>query len=71
MSGIHVKGKDVKVKEVMRTDMPVVDVKAKLDVVRKVMQKYNTVAVPVGRKGAVIGVVTLEDINRVYMMMHE
>jgi len=62
---------DAVVSDVMRVGVPAVDVTTHLDNVQKIMQKYNLHALPVKRKGEVIGVVTLDDINRVYVMMSE
>ncbi|MDD5634113.1 MAG: site-2 protease family protein [Candidatus Omnitrophica bacterium] len=69
--GLHEKGKDAKVGEVMRTDIPPIYVNTKLHIVQKLMQKFNTSAMPVIKEHHVAGVITLNDINRVYVMMHE
>lgn len=69
--GVHIKGKDMLVGDIMRIDIPPVKVTTSLDVVQKLMQKHGTNAMPVERRGHVVGMVTLDDINRVYIMMGE
>ncbi|MEA3489568.1 MAG: site-2 protease family protein [Candidatus Omnitrophota bacterium] len=69
--GMHERGKDALVTEVMRRDIPSVGVTARLHEVQKLMQKYSTTALPVEKNGQVVGVLTLDDINRVYVMVHE
>jgi len=59
------------VDQVMRTDIEPVTISAGLHEVQKIMHRYNTTALPVQRGGRIVGVVTLDDINRVYMMVHE
>jgi CBS domain-containing protein len=71
MFGMHERGKEAVVSDVMRTGVPMVDVMTRLDRVQKLMQKNNLHALPVRRKGEIIGVVTLDDINRIYVMMSE
>ncbi len=66
--GVHERGKGASVSEVMRRDIPAVKVTTHLNDVQKLMQEYNTSALPVARSGKVIGVITLDDINRVYIM---
>ncbi|MGB3058029.1 MAG: site-2 protease family protein [Candidatus Omnitrophota bacterium] len=71
IQGVHIKGKDASVSEIMRKDIPVVKTTTRLHDVQNLMIKYNTSAMPVERSGHVIGVVTLDDINRVYMVVGE
>jgi Zn-dependent protease/CBS domain-containing protein len=71
LHGMHVKGKEVTAGEIMRVDIPAVQVSARLHDVRKLMMKHGTSAMPVERKGMIVGIVTLDDINRVYVMVHE
>jgi Zn-dependent protease/CBS domain-containing protein len=71
MRGMHSDGQDISVKTVMRTDVPALKVTATLDVAQKMMQKYNTHALPVTNKERVVGMVTMDDINRVFVMMNE
>lgn len=69
--GLHTVGPGAKVSEVMRRDVPIVKVTEKLSNVQKLMQKNMTTAMPVSRSGKVVGVVTLSDINRIYVMVSE
>ena len=69
--GMHELGKEANAGAVMRKDIPSVKMTERLHAVQKLMQQYSTHALPVVYKGAVVGVVTLDDINRVYVMMHE
>ncbi|MGD2279554.1 MAG: site-2 protease family protein [Candidatus Omnitrophota bacterium] len=71
IQGVHVKGKDVKVSEIMRKDIPTVKPETRLHEVQKLMQKYQTHAMPVEKHGHIVGIVTLDDINRVYMVVGE
>ncbi|MCK4851906.1 MAG: CBS domain-containing protein, partial [Candidatus Omnitrophica bacterium] len=71
LQGIHAKGKEARVSEVMRTDIPAVTVTTGLHEVQKLLQKYDTSAMPVKRAGSIVGVVTIDDINRVYLMISE
>ncbi|MBU1894817.1 MAG: CBS domain-containing protein, partial [Candidatus Omnitrophica bacterium] len=68
---IHEKGKDVTAYYIMRKDIPTVKITEKLHVVQKIMQSYATHALPVKKNGEIVGIVTLDDINRVYVMMNE
>ncbi len=68
---MHVKGKEVVAGEIMRRDIPAVKVTARLHEVRKLMQKYGTSAMPVKKNDSIVGIVTIDDINRVYMVVHE
>lgn len=67
----HEKNKDVPCREIMRTDIPVIYAGVTLDHVQKLMRKYQTTAMPVEESGTIVGVVTLDDINRVYVTMSE
>ncbi|MDP8298410.1 MAG: site-2 protease family protein [Candidatus Tantalella remota] len=71
INGMHQLGRDAMVGEVMRRDIPPVGVDATLDKVQKLMLKYVTKAMPVEKNGSIKGVVTSDDINRVYVMMQE
>ncbi len=69
ITNMHKYGTAKMVVEVMRTDFPMVkdiDTLAKAQII---MQENNIKAVPVQRNGEVIGVITLEDVGRVYSMM--
>jgi Zn-dependent protease len=71
IQGIHEKGKDAKVSEIMRTDIPPVKVTARLNEVQRLMQRHSTNAMPVERNGKIIGIVTLDDINRIFVIVGE
>ncbi len=71
IQGIHVKGKDTPVREIMRTDVPAVKITTGLNKVQKMMGQHQTSALPVERNGKIIGIVTIDDINRVYVMVSE
>lgn len=69
MLAVHQKGKEVTAGEIMRSGVPSVDDAESLDVVQKLMAKYTTNAMPVEKDGRILGVVTNDDINKVYLMM--
>ncbi len=69
--GMHEGGKEITVGRIMREDIPPVKVTTGLDTARKLMLKYNTHAMPVQKNGKIVGVVTLDDINRVYVVASE
>jgi Zn-dependent protease/CBS domain-containing protein len=71
IQGMHIKGKEGSVEEIMRTDIPPVTAHTRLDIVQKLFVKHNTSAMPVERLGKVVGVVTIDDINRVYLMTND
>jgi Zn-dependent protease/CBS domain-containing protein len=71
MRGMHSVGQEAPVKNVMRADIPPVKATATLEVARKLMQRYNSHALPVINKERVVGLVTMDDINRVFMMVSE
>lgn len=68
---VHEREKEVAVSQVMRTDILPVKSSMNLDALQKAMQEHGTSAFPVGEKGQIVGVVTLDDINRVYIMLSE
>ena len=67
----HERSKDVSCREIMRTDIPSISAGTGLDQVQKLMRKYQTTAMPVEDSGNIVGIVTLDDINRVYVTMSE
>lgn len=71
MRALHEKGKEVTAGQIMRTDIPPVEVDQKLHVVQKLMLKHNTSAMPVKKRDNIIGIITLDDINRIFIMMSE
>jgi predicted transcriptional regulator len=68
ISGIHRMGMDIPVSDIMRKDFPVVQESDPLVKAQGAMQENGLTALPVMRGGDVIGVITLEDIGRIYAM---
>lgn len=68
MKGIHALGTGAKASEIMRTKVPNVKETDPLIKVQNIMQESGMRALPVTNIKGVIGVVTLEDIGRVYAM---
>ncbi|MBD3425834.1 MAG: CBS domain-containing protein [Candidatus Omnitrophica bacterium] len=71
LHGMHVKGKEITAQEIMRTDIEPVSVSERLHKARKLMIEQATNALPVVKNDQIVGVVTLDDINRVYVMVHD
>ena len=71
IEGLHVKNKEAMVSEVMRTDIPAVKVSTPLHEVRRLMQLHGTIAMPVTKGDKVIGMVTVYDIDRVYVTAND
>jgi Zn-dependent protease len=69
VANIHKYGTAKAVAEVMRKDFPTVRETDSLITVQKVMQQHGIKAVPVLKNGTVCGVISLEDIGRVYSML--
>lgn len=69
ISGIHQHGVAGKVSSCMRTNVPAVSKEKTLDEVQNIMQNNELKALPVLQDGKVVGVITTEDISRVYSMM--
>jgi Zn-dependent protease/CBS domain-containing protein len=69
--GMHEKGNECLASDIMRTDVPTISKFSGLDVARKRMYKYNTKALVVEDKGNIIGMVTVDDINRIYVLREE
>ncbi|MBL7158790.1 MAG: site-2 protease family protein, partial [Candidatus Omnitrophica bacterium] len=68
-NGIHEHGTSRVVSELMRTSFPVLRESDALDKAYNTMQENNIKALPVLRGEKVIGIVSLEDITRVYSVM--
>jgi len=66
--GIHQIGKEATSGEIMRRDVPSVKTTERLHAVQKAMRKYNTSALAVKKKGTIVGVITQDDINRVFVI---
>ncbi|UCD54919.1 MAG: site-2 protease family protein [Candidatus Omnitrophota bacterium] len=69
INGIHQHGVSANVSLVMKKDFPVLQERDHLDKVQNIMQENNIKALPVVRDDSVIGVVTIEDVTRVYSLM--
>ena len=69
MANIHQHGTEKLVKDAMRTDFPTVGPESRLSESQKLMDEHHLKALPVIDKGKVLGVITLEDISKVYAVM--
>lgn len=69
MIAAHQFGPDKPVGDIMRTDMPVVAPEDKLLKVQHIMEEKGVRALPVVAEGRLCGIVTLEDIFRIYSML--
>ena len=69
ISGMHEHGVSKTVSEIMRKNFPVLKESDTLNRAYNLMQENNTKALPVVRGENTIGVVTIEDITRVYSIM--
>jgi CBS domain-containing protein len=69
MIAVHRFGMNAVVKDVMRKTFPKVKDSEMLIKVQSIMQENNARSLPVMRDNKVIGVITLEDIGRVYAMV--
>jgi stage IV sporulation protein FB len=66
MSGMHQAGAQATVAEVMRKEFPTIADTDLLVRAQKLMEENSLRAIPVTREGKFVGVVTLEDIGRIY-----
>ena len=66
---VHEKGTDVLISNIMRTDFPSLYENDSLDKAQNIMQESSMRALPVVKKNTIIGVVTIEDVSRVYSVM--
>jgi len=71
IEGLHMKSKEASVSEIMRTDIPRVRASTPLHEVRKLMQLHGAGAMPVMRGDKVIGMITVYDIDRVYITAND
>lgn len=69
VTNIHKFGMNKTIREIMRKEFPTVKDTDSLIKVQKLMQENEIKAVPVLRQGIVCGVVSLEDIGRIYTML--
>ena len=66
---IHQFGMQRYVKDVMRKDFPTVQLSDPLTKAHRLMEERQIKAIPVLNQGQVVGIVSLEDISRVYLLM--
>ncbi|MDP3791051.1 MAG: site-2 protease family protein [Candidatus Omnitrophota bacterium] len=66
LAGIHSLGADATVGEIMRKDFPKIADTDSLVQAQKMMEESGLRAIPVTKGGKIIGIVTIEDIGRVY-----
>jgi Zn-dependent protease/CBS domain-containing protein len=66
MGGMHSLGTQAAVSQVMRTDFPSIADTDPLISAQRLMEQHTLRALPVTREGKFVGIVTLEDIGRVY-----
>lgn len=71
ITGLHRFGKDVAVRDIMKKDFPKAKDTDSLEKVQNMMQESEMRALPVVRSDEVIGVITFEDIGRVYVMISQ
>jgi len=69
VDAIHQHGKSIAVSEIMRKNFPILREADTLDNAQTIMQEHNMRALPVVKGGGVVGLVTVEDITRVYAVM--
>lgn len=66
---MHKSGSTTLISDIMRTNMPAVTPEDKLLKVQRIMEENQVKALPVVRHSSVCGVITLEDIGRIYSIM--
>ena len=69
INGMHTRGTSASVSDIMREDTPILRENDSLDKAQGLMQESNLRALPVMKNGGVVGVITVEDISRVYSVM--
>ena len=69
IKALHKSGPNTPISDIMRTDVPVVAPEDKLLKVQHIMEENQIKALPVVRNSLVCGVITLEDIGRLYSVM--
>lgn len=66
---IHQFGMQRLVRDVMRKDFPVAHINDPLVKIHKLMEEWQVKAIPVVNRNHVVGIISLEDISRVYLLM--
>ncbi|MDD3089325.1 MAG: site-2 protease family protein [Candidatus Omnitrophica bacterium] len=69
--GLHERDKDATAEEIMRKDVPAIDLSGDLYTAQKMMQTNSTPALPVVSKGKLVGLIAIDDISRIYMIENE
>ncbi|MGB2706042.1 MAG: site-2 protease family protein [Candidatus Omnitrophota bacterium] len=69
INGIHEHGTSASVTDIMRKDFPILRETDFLNNAQNIMQEHNMRALPIVKGGKVVGIVTIEDITRVYSVM--
>jgi Zn-dependent protease len=66
---IHQSGVQKRVRDIMRKEFPTARITTPLTRAHKLMEEWQVKAIPVLNRKRVVGVVSLEDISRVYLLM--
>ncbi len=66
---IHQSGMQKLVKDIMRKDFPTASINDPLTKAHKLMEQWRMKAIPVLNRGNLVGVISLEDISRAYLLM--
>lgn len=69
IKALHNSGPNTPISDIMRIDIPIVTPEDKLIKVQHIMEENQIKALPVMRNSVVCGVITLEDIGRIYSIM--
>jgi Zn-dependent protease len=69
IKAVHNSGSGTLISDIMRTNVPTVTPDDKLTKVQRIMEENQIKALPVVRGSLVCGIVTLEDIGRIYSIM--
>ncbi|MBN1871403.1 MAG: site-2 protease family protein [Candidatus Omnitrophica bacterium] len=66
---LHATGPNETIENIMRKDLPAVSPEDKLVIVQRIMEEKGTRALPVAKGSLIYGIITLEDIGRVYSLL--
>ena len=69
ITAMHKSGPTTRISNIMRTNVPTVTPEDKLTKIQRIMEENQIKALPVVRGSVICGIVTLEDIGRVYSIM--
>lgn len=70
IEGMHSYSKDVSCDRLMRTDLPVIDSNTGINSAQRMLQEKSSPALAVNDGENIVGVVTAEDINRLFVMVN-